>query len=171
MIRAGIREAIEELVTIRTAEGEVRQVPAVVAMVLKVRNQVLTTGSPTQLEKFFRTIEQQGYGKIGESERISGVLVVPGRSATAEDWERDYGRPLAAYQAQLETEPETVRAAATPPKESKAPSRKPTSERCPIDLPKVPELPRDPTAPAEAPPLTEAQRQQAEIRAFLERQR
>jgi hypothetical protein len=136
-----------------------------------VRNQVLITGSPTQLEKFFRIIEQQGFVKIGESERIPGVLVVPGRSASAEDWERDYGRPLAAFQAQLEAEPETAGAAATPPKGSEAPSRKPTSEKCPIDLPKVPELPRDPNEPAPAPPLTEAQRQQAEIRAFLERQR
>jgi hypothetical protein len=90
-IKAGMREVVEELVTVNTSTGS-RQVPALVAMVLKVRQKVIESGSSAQLQKFLTIINDYGALTSDDQRQIGGVLIVPPRCETDEEWERMYGR-------------------------------------------------------------------------------
>jgi len=94
-IKAGMREAIEGPVTINTPSGS-RQVPALVAMILKVRQKVIENGSSAQLQKFLAIIDSYGALTSDDRRHIGGVLIVPPRCETAEEWERIYGRAAGA---------------------------------------------------------------------------
>ena len=94
-IKAGMRQVVEELVTVNTSTGS-RQVPALVAMILKVRQKVIENGSSAQLQKFLAIIDSYGALTSDDRRHIGGVLIVPPRCETAEEWERIYGRAAGA---------------------------------------------------------------------------
>lgn len=88
---AGMRDALGELVTVRLNNGETRQVPALVAAFLKVRNEVLQSGSVHKLRMLLKIAEEYKV-LVPEEMQRQGVLIVPARSASVEEWEATYGR-------------------------------------------------------------------------------
>jgi hypothetical protein len=166
-----MRAALEEPITIRTANGETT-VPAVGAMLLRARNRVIEKGNPYELRALLDLCVAYKVLKPEEIERSRGVLVVPPRSASAEEWERDYGgEKLKAYQDRLQAEWDVARPPSVPaPSPEPAPAAAKPAKAVPIDMPRVPDLP-GPKEPKVPPPLSESARQLAAIREHLEKSR
>src|SRR4051812_43810686 len=104
-VKQGMQNGLEELVTIRTSDGGAQQVPAVVAMFLKVRNKVIETGSPRQFREFLNIARDFEVLTPEQVEQVRGVLVVPRPCATSEEWEQEYGGDkLRTYQEKIKAE-------------------------------------------------------------------
>jgi hypothetical protein len=121
-LRAAMRHALEESMTVRTSAGEVR-IPAIAAMFLRARNRILEKGNLHELAKFLALCAEYKVLKPEDIERSRGVLVVPQVSATEEEWERDY----AAYDERRRAQAAALPQAATPSSPPATPPSPPVS--------------------------------------------
>ncbi|HEY8381027.1 MAG TPA: DUF5681 domain-containing protein [Microvirga sp.] len=140
-MQAGMRDALGELVTVRLNNGETRQVTALEAAFLKVRNEVLQSGNVNKLDKLLKMAREHGV-LVPEEVQRQGVLVVPARSASAEEWEATYGRENRENSARFAkdiaelTQPPVQPAAAAAPAPPQAPHRR-------IEVPVLPTVRRE----------------------------